>query len=303
VVSVSYYTDPACPWSWAAEPAVRKLMVQFGDSLAWTFVMGGLARELTDMLREPSSVGVAGAGDPERTRARLIQHWLAVADEADVPIDPLLWVEGPLSSTYPACMAMRAASEQADDGGQRYLRRLREGILCERRKLDHAEALVEEARAVGLDVERFRIDLLSHAITEAFGRDLEETKGLSGRDDLVWVPDRGPDFPAKSSPGAGDTPLPTLAFSGEGGRALAVAGYTPYESYRAAAVGAGARERDARPPTVEELVARFGRVTTREVEEICELPGPRAGAELYRLAEQWKLRPLRRASGYLWERA
>ena len=53
-------------------------------------------------------------------------------------------------------MAVKAAAEQADDGGYRYLRRLREGLMCERRKLDHAEALVEEAARPGLDVERFR---------------------------------------------------------------------------------------------------------------------------------------------------
>jgi protein-disulfide isomerase-like protein with CxxC motif len=40
MVSVKYYTDPVCPWSWAAEPSVRKLMVQFGERLRWTFVMG-----------------------------------------------------------------------------------------------------------------------------------------------------------------------------------------------------------------------------------------------------------------------
>src|SRR4029453_17847363 len=84
-----------------------------------------------------------------------------------------------LASTYPACMAVKAAAEQA--GTYRYVRRLREAIMCERRKADHAEALIEECRAVGLDVERFRIDLRSNAITEAFGTDLERTEALVGR--------------------------------------------------------------------------------------------------------------------------
>ena len=35
MVSVNYYTDPACPWSWGIEPQVRKLMLEFGDSLGW----------------------------------------------------------------------------------------------------------------------------------------------------------------------------------------------------------------------------------------------------------------------------
>ena len=31
MVTVGYHTDPACPWSWAAEPAIRKLMAEFGE--------------------------------------------------------------------------------------------------------------------------------------------------------------------------------------------------------------------------------------------------------------------------------
>ena len=42
---VLYYTDPACPWSWAAEPALRRLQAEFGDDVRITYVMGGLARE------------------------------------------------------------------------------------------------------------------------------------------------------------------------------------------------------------------------------------------------------------------
>jgi predicted DsbA family dithiol-disulfide isomerase len=301
VVSVRCYTDPACPWSWAAEARVRKLMVQFGGSLDWTFVMGGLARELADLASgRPGSA--PGATSDERACAWLIRHWLSVAGETEMPIDPLIWVEGPLKSTYPACMAVRAAAEQSADGGYRYLRRLREGIMCERRKLDHLEALVEEARAVGLDVERFRVDLRSHAITEAFAADLEATKGLAGRQDLKSVLAGSSSLGQRFSRGAGGAPLPTLVFSGEGNSSRAVFGMQEYEAYSTAAREVGAHAADG-PPRVEDVIARFGRVTTKEVEEICELPGPRAGAELYRLAEQWKLRPLRRLTGYLWEAA
>ena len=59
------------------------------------------------------------------------------------------------------------------------------------------------------------------------------------------------------------------------------------------------------PPAVdvEGAIRRFGRMTTREVEVLCGLPGPRASAELFRLAQEWRLRPLRRPTGYLWEAA
>src|SRR5215210_858615 len=107
----------------------------------------------------------------------LVEEWLEVADEGGMPIDPRLWTEGPIASTYPACMAAKAASEQGEEAAHRYVRTLREGLMCFRRKLDTTEALVEEARRARLDVERFRIDLASNATVEAFGNDLEERRG------------------------------------------------------------------------------------------------------------------------------
>lgn len=290
VVSVRYYTDPACPWSWAAEPFIRKLIVQLGDALEWKFVMGGLAKEWVTASGTPVAKGSLEG------RAGLLVEWLRVASETRAPIDPLLWADGPPSSSYPACMAVKAAAEQGIQAQERYLRRLREGLMCERRKLDHAEALVEEARGAGLDVERFRIGLRSHATTEAFAGDLEETERF-GRElgDVQGLEAGG------HGEGAGGAPLPSLVFTGEDGVAHPVAGCSPYERYREAAAAAGAGPSTAEPPTVEELISRFGRVTTREVEVVCELPGPRAGAELFRLAEQWKLRPLWRMTEYLWE--
>jgi protein-disulfide isomerase-like protein with CxxC motif len=49
VVHVIYYTDPACPWSWAAEPALRRIEGEFGDGVAITYVMGGLARAAAEL--------------------------------------------------------------------------------------------------------------------------------------------------------------------------------------------------------------------------------------------------------------
>jgi protein-disulfide isomerase-like protein with CxxC motif len=279
MVNVAYHTDPVCPWSWAFEPTVRKLMVDFGDGLDWTFVMGGLGRSLA---REPAAC------------AGMIEQWLRVSAETQAPLDPLLWAESPILSTYPACMAVKAAAEQADDRGYRYLRRLRESLMCDRRKLDQAEALIEESRAAGLDVERFRIDLRSNAITEAFAADLESTKELAAR---VEGPVRG------ASQGAGGAPLPTLVFRGDSGVERFVVGHQAPDVTHVAAVECGAKPVGSAPLGVEEAVARFGRVTTREVEVLCGLPGPRASAELFRLAEQWRLRPLRRLTGYLWEAA
>jgi putative protein-disulfide isomerase len=235
-------------------------MVEFGDKLQITYVMGGLARDL-----EP----------PHHAR---VVEWLDHGDRSGMPVDPRLWTEGPIRSTYPACMAVKAAAEQGPDAAARYLRALREGLLCLRRKLDDPEALVEEARAAGLDVQRFRIDLGSNAIVEAFGADLEATRAI------------GPE----------DFAFPSFEFASEEG-SQRVFGATDRLALRDAAIAAGALPSGDPAPDVLGALARFGRMATPEVEAVCDLPGPRANAELWRLATEWRVRPLRVLTGYLWE--
>jgi putative protein-disulfide isomerase len=260
---------------------VRRLMWEFGESLSFTWVMGGLARDYTQ---------------DRDVYPWLVTHWLEVASRSRMPIDPLLWKEGPIATTYPACMAVKAAQEQAADGGYHYLRTLREGLLCFRRKLDTTEPLVEAAREAALNVERFRIDLHSNAIVEAFGQDLEATRTVPEAARAAGK--------LTDAHGSGERlPFPSAVFVGEDGAEHGVYGEAGYEELRAAALAAGAvPERDDRP-SVSDALNRFGRMATREVEEVCGLPEPRAQAELWRLAEGWEVKPVRVLTGWLWERA
>jgi hypothetical protein len=199
-------------------------------------------------------------------------EWLDHAGRSGMPFDPRLWSEGPIRSTYPACMAVKAAGEQGPQAAGRYLRALREGLMCFRRKLDAKEALVEEARAAGLDVARFRIDLDSHAIVEAFGADLEATRAHSRE-------------------------LPFLVL-GEDARVLG-----PVDDWRVAVAEAGVQRVDEPRPDPLAAVHRFGRMASAEVEAVCDLPGPRANAELWRLAAEWRVKPVRVLTGVLFEPA
>ena len=250
-------------------------MQEFGAGLSWSWQMVGLSREI-----------------PADTRG-LALHWLGVADRSGMPIDPLLWNESPITSTYPACMAVKAAAEQGEEAATRYLRVLREGLMCLRRKLDTTETLVEAGRDAGLDVERFRVDLGSHAIVEAFGADLEEAR---------TVPDeaRAADAVADVEGGA-RVSIPCAAFVGEDGSRRWWFGPTGYDELRAVAESAGAAREGSERPEVLDALRSFGRMATLEVQEVCGLPGPRAHAELWRMASEWQVKPVPALTGYLWE--
>jgi len=201
-------------------------MLEFGADATITYVMGGLAREFED---------------PEA----MIVPWLDASDRSGMPLDPRLWREAPIASSYPACMAVKAAAEQG-------------------------------SAAAGLDVARFRSSLESHAIVEAFGADLEETRSVSG---LV---------------------LPSVRFSGPLGERWAFGVDDGYEGWRAAAVAAGGV---AVPVVLDPLavVTRFGRAASIEIATLCDLSLTRAEAALWALAELTRLRPVRVLTGVLWE--
>jgi hypothetical protein len=214
-----------------------------------------------------------------------MRDWLDAAAASAMPIDPRLWLEAAPTTTYPACMAVKAAAEQHLD--EPYLRALREGFALRRRKLDTADALVDAARPVaGMNTDRFRIDLGSHAIVEAFGADLDRAAAAQ----TANLGESEPPRPA----------APLLEFLGADGSVHAVGVEDGLEGWRAAAVAAGAAPGDEPAPGVEEALRRFGPLATPEVAAVCDLPGPRASAELWRLATEWRVRPERWLGGELW---
>jgi predicted DsbA family dithiol-disulfide isomerase len=248
-VPVTVLTDPYCAWSWAAEPQLRRLQIEFGAGLDFTFVIVGLHRRI-----EPADA------------AGLAYELIDAAADSGMPADPRVFLRDPPSSTHPAGLAVAAVAEQGDPGP--FIRRLREAILLERRRMDTAPALLDAARETGgLDIERLRIDFGSNAIVERFGADIEAGRGVR---------------------------TPALRF-GDGEP-------VPPDRWREAAMAAGAEPGDGFPG-VEDALRRFGAMAAPEVAAVCDLAGPRAAAELWRLALEWRVRPRRVVGGELWEPA
>jgi predicted DsbA family dithiol-disulfide isomerase len=252
VVSATFFTDPYCARSWAAEPLLRRLAVEFGAGLRFTFVIVGLKRTV-----EPADADA------------LALVTLDAAAASGMPADARVWLRDPPSSTHPAGLAIAAVSEQGDPAP--FIRRLREAIYLERRRMDSAPALLDAARETGgLDLDRLRVDFGSSAIVERFAADVERGRGIA---------------------------TPAYAF----GDGAPVTG--PYEEVRAAARAAGAEPAGEDFPDPETALRRFGPLATAELAAACDLPGPRAPAELWRLALEWRVRPRRVLGGELWEPA
>lgn len=284
-------SDVACAWSWGSEPKLRRLMAEFGNGLSFVWVMGGLARSYGPSYSDEEG-NIGAGGDCYQD---LISHWLDIAAETGMPIDPRLWTRAKPTSSYPACQAVIAAAEQGPEPAYRYLRRLREAWMCERKKLDHAEALIAEAAAVGLDLDRFEIDLRSHAILEAFGAHLDQVRDVPEEARAAGK--------SKRTEGHERISFPSAVFVGADGDRHGVYGWQPFERYREAAIAAGAASLRTEPLEPLEAIATFGRCATRELEELSGRPRTVVEAELWPLAREWRVQPVPALTGTLWELA
>jgi hypothetical protein len=190
--------------------------------------------------------------------------WIEAGARYGQPVDPRALLEGdPPSSLVPAELAVIAVREQADPGP--FLRRLREAIMLERAKADRGDALMALAREVAdLDYSRLEIAFGSNGTVEDLGADIERAQGVA---------------------------LPSISV--EGGEPLDDPG-----DWRGAVLAAGG---EAQPlPSIEDALRRWGPMTTAEVAEVCDLPGPRAPAALWQLALEFRVAARRVPGGELW---
>lgn len=145
VVEATYYTDPFCPWCWAAEGARRRLELEYDVRL--TVVIAGLREEIDDAWA--------------REEAR---HAVDAAAASGMPVDARVWLEDPPRSTYPAGVAFHAAADPAA-----FLRGVREAVYTRREPMDDLPMGPPAA------LERFRQDLArARAVPE-------EHRGPAGR--------------------------------------------------------------------------------------------------------------------------
>jgi len=243
-VYITYYTDPLCSWSWAFEPQWRRLRYEFADQLHWANRMGGLIANWQQY------------NDPLNDISRPVQmgpQWFQVRTLSGMPIEERIWFEDPPTSSYPACIAVKAAERQGRTLGEIYLRRLREAVMIEQRNIARREVLIELAQELcsldkAFDFSQFERDLDDPVTVAAFRSDLQDARYREiGR-------------------------FPALIITAPSRPGILIVGYRPYAVLRKALMHIAPALQVVRPQrTVVEYVAFWGRVTVREVAEAFDL--------------------------------
>lgn len=145
-VKLIYYTDPICSSCWGIEPQLRKLKLEYGNVIDVEYRMGGLLKDW--------SYNSGGISKP----ADVAGHWDEVSGHYDMPIDGDVWLEDPLSSSYPPSIAFKAAQLQDQDKAISFLREIREMVFLHKKNITKWEYLEAAAKNAGIETVQFKAD-------------------------------------------------------------------------------------------------------------------------------------------------
>lgn len=262
ILELVQYTDPYCTWCWGAEPILRRIQEVYGDQVTQQFVVGGLVRDMREFFDRANNIGGA------QWYIKVAQHWDDASTQHGMPVDGRIFYDqkDEVFSTYPACIAFKAAQFQDDVLSQRYLRRLREGAAAERLIIQRVDVQTQLAEEVGLNSTKLRDDIRTGKAEEAFKADLRKCKTA-----------RVYSFPTFL--------IRNIATNSS----ITLSGYCPFESF------AGAFHQLVESPLREariqnddenliDFVRRYRKVAVREVAEVFSLTDEAARHRLTQMA-------------------
>jgi len=264
-VKVIYYTDPICSSCWGIEPQLRKLNLEYGNSIEIEYRMGGLLPDWSY-----NSGGISKPSD-------VAHHWDEVSIHYDMPIDGDVWLEDALNSSYPPSIAFKAAQLQSNEKAILFLREIREMVFLQKKNIAKWEHLEAAAKIVGLNVEQFKKDFEGKA-KELFQEDLKLGKELGVRG------------------------FPTMFFVDDKGNKEYVYGSKPYSFYEVAVLKlAPTAIKTEYKKGWEELFAKFSTLTAKEFAELSVTPRKESEQFLDELTAKGKLEKRTTKNGSIWK--
>ena len=252
-IKVIYYTDPICSSCWGIEPQLRKLKLEYGNSIEIEYRMGGLLPDWSY-----NSGGISKPSD-------VAHHWDEVSAYYDMPIDGDVWLEDPLYSSYPPSIAFKAAQMQDNEKAILFLREVREMVFLQKKNIAKWEHLEAAAKKVGLNAEKLKADYEGKA-KELFQEDLKLGKELGVRG------------------------FPTMFFVDEKGNKEFVYGSKPYSFYEVAILKlVPTTNKSEYKKSWEDLFSKYQTLTAKEFSELSGMARKESEQSLNELTAKGKL--------------
>ena len=209
MISATLYSDPACPWAYSENPALRVMEWRYGDQLDWRLVVIGLS--------EDASRYAAMGYTPLRGALGQLHFRRYGMPFAPAPKERM-------SFSARACRAVVAARLAQPGSEWRVFRAIQLANFTTPLLLDDDSQLAEALRAMpGVDADAIVASLDDPAVSEAYERDRAESRTAAGSPSELQGKTAASDGPVRYT-------APSVVFE-SGGRRLEAGGFQPVEAY------------------------------------------------------------------------
>jgi predicted DsbA family dithiol-disulfide isomerase len=245
MISATLYNDPACPWGYSENPALRVIEWRYGTQIDWRLVLIGLTEE--------ASQYIARGYTPLRGALGQLRFRRYGMPFAPAPKERV-------SATARACRAVVAARLLNPGSEWAAFRALQLANFTTPLQLDDDAQLAHVLRDVpGVDADEVVARLDSPEVTEAYQRDRAEARTARGTAAELQRKTATTDGPVRFT-------APSVVFESNGQRLIA-GGFQPVEAYDVLIANLDPTlHREPPPATPEPLLDRFPwGLTTQEV--------------------------------------
>jgi predicted DsbA family dithiol-disulfide isomerase len=210
-ISITHFTDPACPFAYSASPALAVLRWRYGDQLDWRIVTIGLAEDPQRYI----DAGYTPARQVIGNLRGFARHGMPFAYEPRARV----------TATTRACRTIVAARLLDPKRENDVLRALQLGWFNTTLLLDEDEDIARALERVdGLDVAKIVAAIDAQDTLAAYEQDKLETRSAQGGPTDFQGKARQTDGPVRYS-------APSLVFESEGGQRLEAGGFQSIEAY------------------------------------------------------------------------
>ena len=268
-VKLIYYTDPICSACWAIEPELKKFKLAYGDFVDIEYKMGGLL---------PGWEGFADKSNGIAKPSDVAHHWDEVGAYTGMSIDGDVWLEDPLSSSFPPSIAFKAMQKQGEAIALAFLRNIREMVFLEKKNITKEAFLLKAVDNCGGDAKQFLVDYHDETVKQSFYDEIEAGRKMGVRG------------------------FPTFIFVGKEGKGFKISGMSGYDNYVKALEKAFGEKITAAPISFTELdlLKKYRYLATKEITFILSKEEAQVVLVLAELVKKGLLKQEKQKFGDFW---
>ena len=156
-----------CSWCWAFKPIWDSVKEALLGKIELEYLLGGLAPDNNQPM-------------PIETREYVKGNWKRIQEMIpDTRFNYDFWTScEPKRSTYPACRAVICAKQQHPDFENLMIYGIQKSYYLEAQNPSNEDVLINIAKKLGIDIDKFKIDLKSSQVNEILLNEIKLSRSM-----------------------------------------------------------------------------------------------------------------------------